>query len=334
VRTSRVGYRPEGEGRARLEVAAVERPALTPWRSVLLRMAVGAVSDQQLAADVIGLARTGDTLQLAGHWQPHRAGAQLSASAPRALGLPGIVTVQALWDEQSYRTPADAEVAVERRRRVSAALADWFAADTHVTWTLAGDEWQGRGSYGSLSMEVDQRFLRDHVSLGGSAAGWWRGGAGAFYAASARLAARSRAAGDGPAARIDASYEVASARAPFAVWAGAGTGSGRAALLRAHPLLHDGVLDGAAFGRALWRASGEADAPIGRVGPIVLRGAAFADSAVVSAPSRRSFVDVGAGIRLRPPGGHGTLRIDLATPAARLGPCLSVGWQSRWPTER
>ena len=51
-------------------------------------------------------------------------------------------------------------------------------------------------------------------------------------------------------------FSLAGSRAPFAVWPGAGTGHGRDVLLRAHPLLDDGVIRGV-FGRRLAHAGTE-----------------------------------------------------------------------------
>jgi hypothetical protein len=330
VQASRVDYRPVGAGRGHLEVAAVERPAVTPWRSVLLRAAVGAAAEQAIRADLLGLARSGDTLHLLGHWQPHRAGAELTASAPRALGLPGIVTVEALWDEQSYRMSAEAAVMRERRRRVALSVDDWVAADTRLRLSVAGDEWEGTGSRGSFSADGEQRLLRDHVSIGGGAAGWWLDAP--FYAARMRMAARAHAADDRTQLKASTSFDVASARAPLALWAGAGTGAGRPLMLRAHPLIHDGVVDGAAFGRGLWSASVQAERRVGRFGPIAIRAVGFVDAAAVTAPLRRpTQVDVGTGVRLGHPGARSTVRIDVATPWGRLQPRLSAGWEAAWP---
>src|SRR4051794_33339213 len=44
---------------------------------------------------------------------------------------------------------------------------------------------------------------------------------------------------------------LAASNAPLALWPGAGTGQGRDALLRAHPLIDDGIIGNAVFGRHL-----------------------------------------------------------------------------------
>ena len=56
---------------------------------------------------------------------------------------------------------------------------------------------------------------------------------------------------------MTAGLDVASRHAPLALWPGAGEGLARGALLRAHPLLSGGIVDGEAFGRSLHHVSME-----------------------------------------------------------------------------
>jgi Peptidase C39 family len=332
---SRVSYRPLTGGTAQLDVNVVERPAFSAPLSVLLQSGMRAVSERALGADVFGIAPSGDSVRVLGQWQPHRSHGALSASAPHFLGLPGIVTAEALWDEQSYRAladPTDGATVRERRQRASVSLADWWTADTRAVVAVAADQWNGRGRYFSMSGDVDQRLLGDRVSVGGGAAGWWSTASASFYSASARASARSRTSLEGPRILLDASYDMASAGSPLALWSGAGTGPARPLLLRAHPLLRDGVLDGEVFGREVLGATAQAEAPVRSLGPARLRAAVFLDAARVLAPTRgATFVDIGVGLRLQPPGWKSALRVDVATPWGKARPHLSVGWQGEWP---
>jgi hypothetical protein len=332
---SRVSYRPLSGGLAQLDVNVVERPALSSLRSVLIRSAVRALSERAIGAEAFGLAPSGDSLRLLGQWQPHRSHGELSASAPHFLASPGIVTAEAIWDEQSYRvepTSSAAAPARERRERAAVSLAHWWKADTRAAVTIAADDWKSRGRYFSPSGDVEQRLLGDRIALGGSAAGWWSGGSAPFYAASLRGSARTRPTAERVRLTANAAYEVASTGAPLALWSGAGTGTGRDALLRAHPLIGDGVIDGAAFGRKLLNTSVQAEAPVASLGPARLRAAVFLDAAKVVAPRRgAALVDVGVGLRLAPPGWKSALRVDVATPWGSAKPHLSVGWQGEWP---
>jgi hypothetical protein len=332
---SRVSYRPLGGGRTQLDVNVVERPAFSSPLSILLQSTVLAVSERAIGVDMFGLAPSGDSARLFGRWQPNRSRGVLAASAPRFLGLPGIVTAEAMWDEQSYRvppTPFGPAPVRELRKRASLSLAHWWAADTRAAVALAGDDWGSLGRFVSLSGDVDQRMRGDRVAVGGSAAGWWSGVSAPFYAASVRWSVRTRTTPERPRLRIDASYEVASARAPLGLWSGAGTGSGRPLLLRAHPLVREGVIESPAFGRGFLGGSAQAEAPIASLGPARLRAAVFVDAAKVLAPRRgATLVDIGVGLRLQPPGWKSSLRVDVATPWGSTRPQFSAGWQGEWP---
>jgi Peptidase_C39 like family len=334
VKLARVSYRPLSGGKVQLEVNVVERAAFSSPLSIALQSAMRAVSEHAIGAEAFALAASGDSLKISGRWRSERSFALLSASAPHFFGLPGIVTAEAIWDEQSYRvSPGGAENALarERRQRASLSLAHWWAADTRVVLTVAGDAWRDRGRYLSLSSAIEQRLIGDRLAVEGTAAGWWSGVSAPFYVASARLAARSCATAVRPRVSVEASYELASGRAPLALWPGAGAGTGRVSLLRAHPLVHDGVVDGVAFGRQLLSGTVQGETPIGSVGPARLRAAAFIDVAKVVTPRREgTVVDVGAGLRVQPPGWRSSLRVDLATPWGSLHPQLSVGWQGEW----
>jgi tetratricopeptide (TPR) repeat protein len=338
---SRVSYRPLPGGRAELEVAIVERPTIDPLPPLLLESAIRAFTDHAVALSLANLTATGDHARAFWRWQPNRPQVSFAASAPRALGLPGIVTAELLWDEQSYRAPAEAresDLIRERRRRASLSLDDWWRADSKLGVTLAVDEWSERGRSLSISGSVDQRFAGDRVSIRGRVSGWgpWRSGR-PFYSGSLRFSARSRVTdGERPQLRLDLAYEAASARAPLALWPGAGTGLGRDLLLRAHPLVRDGIVDGRCFGREILRAGVEGEAPAVRLGPVRLSPALFVDSVRVLAPlpgvsSRQTFVDLGAGLRVRIAGRRSTLRADIAIPWGSVRPRLSVGWQAQWP---
>jgi hypothetical protein len=287
------------------------------------------------------LTSAGDELRLLGRWQPNRPRVSAAASAPRVLGLPGLVTVEAMWDEQTYRTgsgPARRDTADpvrERWRHASLSLDNWWTADLRAAVTLGVDEWSGSGRRFALSGNVDRRFAGDRVSLGARLAGWTPSAAQpAFAAATIRASARNRPAGAGPLVRLDVSYDIVTEGAPLALWPGAGTGLGRTPLLRAHPLLRDGVIEGSAFGRRLFRAGLEAQVSIASIGPLGVRGAAFVDSVRVAARAASppsTFVDLGAGLRIQLPWKGSALRVDVATPWDRLSPRLSGGWQRRWP---
>jgi hypothetical protein len=128
----------------------------------------------------------------------------------------------------------------------------------------------------------------------------------------------------------NAGVQAASHSAPASLWPGADTGHARDVLLRAHPLLDDGVITGGVFGRRLvfggaeWRRWLRPSRWPLRVAP-----AAFVDIARASngLPSSdlRAQVDAGVGARLALPG-SGTLRIDLAKGLRDGNTALTIGW--------
>src|SRR5437899_1988790 len=111
--------------------------------------------------------------------------------------------------------------------------------------------------------------------------------------------------------------EAVSAAAPFALWPGAGDGHGRTPLLRGHPLLRDGVIDGAVFGERIAYANGEVQRWIHSPPSLPMRiaVASFVDLARASrrapaAPAGPSQSDRGLAVRVQVPGQKCALRTD------------------------
>jgi len=128
-----------------------------------------------------------------------------------------------------------------------------------------------------------------------------------------------------------AETSVASRDAPLALWQGAGTGEGRHGLLRAHPLLNDGVLTGPVFGRAVAHASLEYARPVKRTRAGSLSIAGFVDAAQAwhrlnGLGASPLYVDAGVGVRVKGPGPGGAIRIDIAHGLRGGGTTLSASW--------
>jgi hypothetical protein len=128
----------------------------------------------------------------------------------------------------------------------------------------------------------------------------------------------------------------ASEDAPLGRWPGAGLGHARGLLLRAHPLLENGVITGPAFGRRLLHASVEVEVNLGALGPVRLGVAGLLDWAraterLSSHEGDPALADIGGGLRLRLPGSLPALRLDAATGLQDGGLTLSAGWELAWP---
>lgn len=130
----------------------------------------------------------------------------------------------------------------------------------------------------------------------------------------------------------------ASEFAPYQIWRGAGANQTADAYLRAHPLLRQGSVIGDMFGRGLGFGTIEYNRPFWRspAGPV--QWAAFVDGARAwnragSLPTTRILLDVGVGLRLRPPAIEGVVRFDVAYGArdgrVRASVSLMPGWPRR-----
>jgi hypothetical protein len=140
---------------------------------------------------------------------------------------------------------------------------------------------------------------------------------------------RSSQVRSGPVLSLRGGVTGATAHAPLALLPGASTGQGRDVLLRAHPLLHDGVIRGI-FGRRLVHAGGEWTCwsrPVMRA--VRLAPAVFVDTArafaVPAFGDGRAHFDAGVGIRVAIPGA-GVLRADVAHGLRDGRTVLSFGW--------
>jgi hypothetical protein len=153
---------------------------------------------------------------------------------------------------------------------------------------------------------------------------------GEEWFASTRVEWRSDVRHEGSVLLARAGGSLASEGAPLLSWSGAGAGHARSELLRAHPLLHDGVIRDAVFGRGLisggveWRRWGTPFKRVLRFGPALFVDAARAYD-VPEYGDPRTHVDAGAGVRLAIPGA-GVLRTDLAVGLRDGKWALSVGW--------
>jgi hypothetical protein len=338
--STRLRYQPVGSGRAEVTAAVVERPLLPPLPILALQLGGDALVRRETRLGLASPGGEGGWLEAGVRWWERRPAAWLSFAAPGALRLPGVVSLEAMYDEQRYRTDASAgsTPSVERRRRASIASSDWLTASLQTRLALAVERDEQRGTAGVAALRLDQRLAADRLSLaGGVVAGVPLGSGRRFLCADARLAVRTGAGERGSrfTAHGRAGFSYAGSGAPLAYWPGAGTGTGRELLLRAHPLLSDGVVTGEAFGRRLLDAGVEGEAWLLRSSFASVGVAAFVDAARPwDRPARPGpagwLADVGTGLRLRLPT-VGVLRLDLATPTGSRQLTFSAGWQLPWP---
>src|SRR4029453_8684388 len=249
----------------------------------------------------------GELWTVAGRWWERRPRLALGLEAPSPLG--GVWSVDALVESQSYGA-AGSEI-TERRRGVMLTMSDWMSGVTRIRAGAAVDRWD-HDTTASLVAGVERTFARGlgRAAFDGSVL------VGGLRASTLGITAdwRSSHSRVGSAWSARGGLSTTSSQAPLALQPGAGTGQGREVLLRAHPLLHDGVVRGV-FGQRLAHAGVEWaywSKPVMRT--LRLAPTMFVDAArafvVPPFGDRRGHVDVGVGLRVAVPGA-GLLRADF-----------------------
>jgi hypothetical protein len=330
---SRLDLRPAAEGIAQVDVVVLERPPVPGGARDLGSAGVRALVGHEIALDVASPTGNGELWSARWRWWENRPSVSVALAIPAAGGRPGVWRLTGLRERQSYSiatTPT--EVIREDRRRTALSFSDWLAPDCRAKIGAALDAWSDRGAHLSLEGSVETRWSRDRLALGATLARWVSLEAGTPFGAG-DLSARWSSSG---LQRCDAwqgglGISTATSRAPLALWSGAGTGYGRAPLLRAHPLLRDGgIVGGGVFGRTLLHGTVERQTWPWMVGPLQLGCAAFLDGARpwgTGAEGPGWQVDGGAGLRLRALGGTGRFRIDAARGLVDGSTAVSVAWQ-------
>lgn len=335
-----LAYRPVAEGRVDVVASVSEPGVLDPLPVLAVRGAIGALTEREVRVPFYSLTGGGDRLEVGGRFAPRRPALWAALASPRTKGLSGVFTLTGLWDRQTYAVGAAGSRPLEETRR-SAAL-DWSTWSTSTLRFHAGaglDRWPDRPTDASLRAGAEWRLRGDHVAATADLAAWLPlGSAHPFNQVTGGLMFRSRTRSGGPLVTARVEGARASARAPLGLWPGAGTGTGRPWLLRAHPLLSDGVVSGEAFGRGLLHASIELETPPLRLSVARLAVAVFSDWARAwDRPGRRGagpgLTALGAGLRVRLPGSSGALRLDAATRVDGGGLTVSADWMAAWPRQ-
>lgn len=340
---TRLSYQPLAGGLARLEAVVIERPVLPRGVVPIAATAVKALLHRELHMDVASPTGSGELLSVAWRWWESRPRVAVALAVPAVSWLPGVTTIDASWERPSYAT---AEIVRSERRRGGVTIADWATSSIHWQAGVALDRW-GQDSHVAANVALDVRLADDRVSIRLDAAAWSPlrhasddklppARSGRFGRAGLSSAWRSHRQLDRGRWTIAAGFEAASVAAPFDLWPGAGTGHVRMPLLRAHPLLDDGVVSGPMFGRRLAHSTIEYQHPLRTLIFGTLSVAAFADTATawhrLQVDDRVSpHTDVGAGIRLALPGSAGTIRADLARGLRDKRVVFSAGWNAPWP---
>jgi len=334
----RVSYRPLTGGKADVVATLGEARLTEPWLFLAARLVTKGAVRREMSVRLNGVAHRGESLQVGVRFESHRPSFWATIEAPRLGGWPGVVSLSALWDRQTYRPdPAGSTVSsVETRRRGAAAWSHWVRPNLRLEVGLAADRFEAKGDFASIRTSAELRFFADRAALLAGAESWKGvGDAEAFAEGGATVALRARPAPGRFQLNLRLDGRRASRRAPLAVWPGAGTGPGRPLLLRALPLVESGELIGEGFGRGLLHATVEGELKVAQRGPARLGLAAFGDWARAweRMPPRgggENLFSVGLGLRLRG-FGDSTFRVDVAMRPGSRDVVLSGGVIPPWP---
>ena len=325
VSTARVTFHPVENGRAQVDASVVERARRPRGYPALIALGLGAAANRDAAASFVNVSGGGDAVEIRWRWWEHRPRIEASYSAP---GPGGIWRIEAFKETQTFGGAARFE---ETQTSVGAGIGNWLTPRVRMFGGTSLDRWRNRGRMVSATGRLELWPVIDRVRIEAGLRGW-RGSGDGFAAADVRGQWRSTTASSGTVWMSGAGYQAASASAPASLWPGADTGHARDVLLRAHPLLDDGIIDGGVFGRRVAFASVELQHWIEpkrqrllRMAPAVFVDLARATRGLPESDTRL-HADAGAGIRIALLG-FGVLRADVARGLRDGRTAFSVGWQ-------
>jgi hypothetical protein len=328
---ARLRLTPQAHGSALVNAVVLERPLLFAGPLDAGGTGIRALLEREVVLRIASPTGNGELWTAAASWRHERPRASLALAIPAPGGHPGIWHVEGFWERQAYATPA--MVRREERRRSALSFSDWIAPGLRLELGGALDRWSARGAHIDLDGQLDARAAGDRLALTVRLAQWVSLERGPpFRTGDLSVRWRTRAFEDGGWS-FRAGLVTASPRAPLALWSGAGTGRGREALLRAHPLLDDGVVTGRAFGRTLVSAGIERQSWACTFKTVRVGWMAFIDGAQPHATLQTDPVpwqtDAGVGLRIAAPASRGEIRVTAARGLADGKSAIALGWEVR-----
>jgi len=308
--STRLDYRPLGNGHVEVTAAVAERPVAGGVPQILVQQAAGLLGDRGLDLRLASPLGAGELWTAAFRWPTPRRRFAFSLVMPVAKPVGGTVMIGTVLATETYAFQAEAR---EDRRRTEVGFETWLTPRLRTSTSVALDRWTDMGRYASLGADVLLMLWDDRATLRVEGTGW--SGASSFARGSAELRLVSSERRHGPIVSGRLGVSGATAAAPYMLWPGAGTGFGRPALARAHPMLTDRRFNGSLFGRSLLHGGLEVVWWTGW-GPLDLGAAAFSDLALADErpeplQGTDAQVDVGVGIRIGLLGQHAA-RLDVA----------------------
>ncbi len=333
--SSRLALRPGEDGFAAVDIALAERATMPRGYAEWTATAAHAAVEREIAVAVPQLTGQGGMWTASWRWWSGRPRVAVAFAAPRVAGLPGVWRVDGSWEAETSSSAIAGTSTRETRTHGGLTVSDWILPNVRCSISGGLDSWNGGRRAAFVGGSIERRLFDDRIALIGEAMTWTPVASTAFAegfnSVGVRAHVRSRTPEVGWSYDVVAGAHRASERAPFTLWNGAGDGRARPQLLRAHPLLDEGVIDSAStFGRTLRYASIEGRRWLGRPSIIRIGAAAFVD---VAQATRRAIAangplqtDLGGGLRIRIPGTPGILRVDAAHGLRDGADALTIGW--------
>ena len=303
---TRVEFVPRS-GMAELRAHVVERPLIPsdPWSYAALGLV--AAARKEVSFSTGALTGGGERISVGWRFWPGRQRVNAEIVAPARWG--------GLWGADGFaeRQPFTGDTfPTTRRSGAGASVSNWMTSWARVSARLGLDSWEERGKYGVASAALQLASAHDRLTVGIDASNWIGEDSFGLIAASARL--RSRDDNRGRVFIVRGGGALASESTPADLWFAGDTGSVRPSLLRAHPIVDDGMLRSDRLGRRIVHVSGEVRQWWTAKAFVHIGAAVFADAAHVEGraePDAADDVDVGGGLRLAFPGLDGVFRLDV-----------------------
>lgn len=323
IATARVLFHPVDATTAQVDVGVVERDPYPHGLPALAALGGGAAVNRTIDGSLASLTGGGERIDVRWRWWQHRPAASVAFIAPAPF-IHGTWQVEAGREAETF-----AQGSEETRTHAALAARAWVNDRLRIGATAGIDRWTNRGRQVLAGADAEFWPIPDRLQVRGRLSHW--AGGEPFSTAEADATFRTSAARSKGLVLLRAGAAAATANAPALAWPGAGTGHVRDVLLRAHPLLQDGMIADGVFGRRLtfagaeWQRWSRPSKWLVQYAP-----AAFVDVAKAS----RGFgpailptqIDAGVGLRLAAPG-SGVLRVDVAHGLRDGRTALSLMWE-------
>ena len=255
---TRISFTPSAEGYATVDIAIAEQATLPHNLGGYAAIAANGAINREVTLSVPGTEGQGEIWTASWRWWENRPKVALEFAGPRVGALPGTWHVNASWEEQTFASDVTAPLLREKQLHVGVTMTNWLSHAWRYEIAAGADSWDSARRDASLGATLETRILQDRVVASATLEHWLPlGDAESFSRALLVGSFRSSTDTIGFVETANAGIETVTANAPMSLWPGAGEGHARAPLLRAHPLLIEGVVTGPVFGRHVEFGSNE-----------------------------------------------------------------------------